>query len=86
MVNVGKNTSPMDPMGYTSRRLRHVRLLTFAVFLDRAYEASEFNPENRAGPKRKRLYSNHPFSGAMQAFSLGSVDVSMISCFLFQNL
>ena len=22
-------------------------------------------PENRLGPKRKRLYSNHPFSGAM---------------------
>ncbi len=25
---------------------------------------SEFTPENRLGPKRKRSYSNHPFSGA----------------------
>ena len=26
---------------------------------------SEFTTENRPGPKRKRSYSNHPFSGAM---------------------
>ena len=26
---------------------------------------SEFTPENRPGPKRKRSYSNHPFSGAI---------------------
>ena len=26
---------------------------------------SIFAPENRPGPKRKRSYSNHPFSGAL---------------------
>ena len=41
---VGKYTSPMDPMGYTSRRLRHVLLLT---------KPSSLTPEDRPGPKGK---------------------------------
>ena len=73
-------------MGYTSRRSRHVLLLTLQFCWIGLMKPVSLTPENRLGLKRKRLYSNHPFSGAMQAISLGSVDVSMISCSSFQNL
>ena len=40
-------------------------------------------PENRPGPKRKRSYSNHPFSGAMLVS--GRVDFAEIMGFPFLN-
>ena len=33
-------------------------------------ETNVFAPENRPGPKRKRWYSNHPFSGAKMLVTL----------------